>query len=95
MSHLTKFPGSYVDKIRYTNVVFTSTKSANGNIKSLTSENLKQNNDNLNELTGDGSHSRPTLRSTDSDYLSTIPPTEMTEMTNNYKGLEGTYYIHN
>ena len=69
--------------------MFTSNKSANGNIKSLTSENLQQNNDNLNELTGDGCNSRPTLRSTDSDYLSTIPPTEMTEMTGNYKSFDG------
>ena len=72
--------------------MFTSTKSANGNIKSLTSENLKQNNENLSELVG-GCNSRPTLKSTDSDYLSTIPPTEMTEVTNNYKSFDGKYTV--
>ena len=83
------FIGSYVDKIRYANVVFTINKSANGNIKSLTSENLKQNNDNHREEAGGGCNPRQTIRSTDSDYLSTIPPTEMTEMTQHYKSFDG------
>ena len=68
-------------------MVFKNTfKSTNGNIKSLTIENLQENNESfqLKERTP-----RAALTSTDSDYLSTMPPTETTEMTNNYKSLDG------
>ena len=58
----------------------------NGNIKSLTKENLQENNDNF-QLTE--RNPRAALTSTDSDYLSTMPPTETTEITNNYKSLDG------
>ena len=79
---------SYFDKIQYTNVVFKNTnKAMNGNIKSLTIENLKENNE--NHLTESEARPRDTTLSTDSDYLSTRPSTEMTEVTTNYRGLDG------
>ena len=55
-------------------------KPSNGTIKSLTKENL-----NLYSSCSP----RAALLSTDSDYLSTMPSTEMTEMTSNYKTLDG------
>ena len=86
-NYLIYFFDSYFDKIQYTNVVFKNTnKPMIGNIKSLTKENLQENIDNL-QLSGN--NPRAALTSTDSDYLSTMPPTEMTEMTNNYKSLDG------
>ena len=71
-------------------MVFKNTnKPINGNIKSLTIENLKENNENLRLAESESENQpRQTLLSTDSDYLSTRPSTEMTEITNNYKGFE-------